>query len=307
MSPTSTFLTLVRREFWEHRGLWAAPLVVAVMLVVFTALSGGMIRGPVQIEVNGQEADFVAAMTGPGQRKFFGVVVAGLMVPQLLIALVVVFFYLLDSLYSERKDRSILFWKSLPVSDAMTVASKAAVALLAVPLIVYGLALVASLLVFGIAALKFSGTPFAPLITWHMGDWFVLQGVLLLNMLIAALWYFPVAAGLLLVSAAARRGTVLWAIVPPLILVAVERSVFGTDRVFRFLGYRFTGFFDAMGVHLNRSVTPTTAEQVDRVTTLYERINAAPLLLNVDLWLGVAAAVALLAIAIRLRRWRDDT
>ncbi len=307
MSPTSTFMTLVRREFWEHRGLLYAPLAVALILVVFTLIGGGMPRGSVQIHLDGDGAHFVSAMSGAQQRKFFGIVVAGLMVPQLLVALVVTFFYLLDSLYSERKDRSILFWKSLPVSDAMTVASKAVVALLAVPLIVYGLSLVVSLVVFGVLALKYSGTGLAPLLQWHTLDWLALQGVLLLNIAVAALWYAPVAALLLMISAAARRATVLWAVVPPLALMLVERTTLGSDQVWRFIAYRLTGFFDAMGVGLGRQIQASTAEQVERVATLYEKINAAPLLLSVDLWLGVAAAIALLAIAIRLRRWRDDT
>jgi ABC-2 type transport system permease protein len=307
MSPSSTFLTLLRREFWEHRGLLYAPLAVAVMLVVFTLVGGGMPRGAITVELHGDAANFVNAMSGEKQRKFFGIVVAGLMVPQLLVAMVVTFFYLLDSLYSERKDRSILFWKSLPVSDGMTVASKAAVALLVVPLIVYALSLLVSLVVFGVLAMKYSGTPLATLVEWHTFDWFAVQGVVLLNVAIAALWYAPIVAALLMISAAARRATVLWAVVPPLILAVVERNTLGTDYVPRFLTYRLTGFFDAMGMGLGRAPQGSTAEQVDRVATLYDRINAAPLLLNVDLWLGVAAAVALLAIAIRLRRWRDDT
>jgi ABC-2 type transport system permease protein len=307
MSPTTTFVTLLRREFWEHRGLLYAPLAVAIMLVVFTLIGGGMPRGPIVIQVNGNEANFISAMSGPQQRKFFGIVVAGLMVPQLLVAMVVTFFYLLDSLYSERKDRSILFWKSLPVSDTLTVVSKAAVALVVVPLVVYLLSLVVSLVVFGAMGLKYSGTPLASLVQWHTLDWFALQGVLLLNIVVAALWYAPVVALLLMISAAARRATVLWAVVPPLILGLVERTAFGTDFVPRFIGYRLTGFFDAMGMSTGRPLQATTAEQVERVGMLYDRINAAPLLANVDLWLGVAVAVALLLVAIRLRRWRDDT
>ena len=111
MTPTTTFVTLLRREFWEHRALWAAPAAVALLIVLLTVLSGGLTGSPVEIRIDGKEADFIARMSGPEQQKFFGVVVAGLMVPQLLVAMVVLFTYLLDSLYSERKDRSILFWK----------------------------------------------------------------------------------------------------------------------------------------------------------------------------------------------------
>ncbi|MCU0759758.1 MAG: hypothetical protein MUF07_11275 [Steroidobacteraceae bacterium] len=307
MNPTTTFVTLLRREFWEHRALWAAPLGVALLIVVLTLLSGGLAGSPVQIQVNGREADFILRMSGPDQQKFFGVVVAGLMVPQLLVSMIVLFTYLLDSLYGERKDRSILFWKSLPVSDAMTVASKATMALLVVPLLVYVVSVVVSLLIFVVLNFKFGGTPFAPLVAWHTGDWLVLQGVLLLNVLVAALWYSPVVAALLVVSAAARRATVLWAVLPPLGLALLERSMLGTRHVADFLGYRLTGFFDAMGVGFGREPGADVEAQARHVAMLYDRINAAPLLANVDLWLGVAAAVALLAVAVRLRRWRDDT
>lgn len=307
MTPSRTFLTLVRREFWEHRGLLWAPVIVAALLVVFTLIGGGMPQGSIEVRLDGGAGDFLAAMSGERQRRFFGIVVAGLMAPQLLVAMVVTFFYLLDSLYSERKDRSILFWKSLPVSDAATVGSKAFVGLVVVPLLVYALALLVSLVVFAVLAAKYSGTALAPLVEWHTVDWLALQGVLLLNILVAALWYAPIVAALLMISAAARRATVLWAVVPPLALASVEHGAFGTDHVLRFLGYRFSGFFDAMGMSFGRGGGGSAAEQAQRVEMLYDRINAAPLLLNVDLWLGVAAAVVLLAIAVRLRRWRDDT
>lgn len=307
MTPTRIFLTLVRREFWEHRGLLWAPVIVAALLVVFTLIGGGMPQGSIEVRLDGEAGDFLAAMSGERQRMFFGIVLAGLMAPQLLVAMVVTFFYLLDSLYSERKDRSILFWKSLPVSDAATVGSKAFVGLVVVPLLVYVLALLVSLVVFAVLSAKYSGSALAPLVEWHQVDWLALQGVLLLNILVAALWYSPIVAALLMISAAARRATVLWAVVPPLALASVEHGAFGTDHVLRFLGYRFSGFFDAMGMSFGRSGGGSAAEQAQRVEMLYDRINAAPLLLNVDLWLGVAAAVVLLAIAVRLRRWRDDT
>jgi ABC-2 type transport system permease protein len=307
VSPTRTFVTLVRRELWEHRALVYAPLAVAVLFVVILAsLTYGMVEGPGAVRIDGKEIDFVAAMTGENQRKFFSIVISSMILPQLLVALVVVFFYLLDSLYSERKDRSILFWKSLPVSDAMTVASKAFVALIVVPMVVYVAALLSGLIALVITRFKVAGTPFEPMFTWHTADWFVVQGALLLNLVIAALWYLPIAAALLLISVAARRAATLWAILPPLILTIVERSTLGTQRVFAFLVYRFTGYFDAMGADFERAPAPTSSARVERVSELYDQIIALPLFANIDLWLGVAAGLAMLALAARLRRWRDD-
>jgi ABC-2 type transport system permease protein len=308
MNRLATFATLVRREIWEHRALVYAPLVVALLLVLsLSSLTNGMVDGATSIRVDGRDIDFVGALTGENQRKFFSIAVSSMLIPQLLVALVVVFFYLLDSLYSERKDRSILFWKSLPVSDASTVGSKAFVALIVVPFVVYLTAMVAGLVILGITKLKVAGTPFEPMFEWHMLDWLRVQAALLVNILVAALWYLPVAAALLLISVAARRAVILWAILPPFILFIVERSTLGTQRVFDFLAYRFTGFFTAVGTEFGRGAARPSTDRMARISVIYDRIDALPLLANVDLWLGVAAGIAMLALAARLRRWRDDT
>lgn len=308
MNRTSTFATLVRRELWEHRALVYAPLVVAALLVLSLAsLTNGMVDGATSIRVDGKDIDFVGSLTGENQRKFFSIAVSSMLIPQLLVALVVVFFYLLDSLYSERKDRSILFWKSLPVSDTLTVGSKAFVALLVVPFVVYLTAMVAGLVILGITRIKVAGTPFEAMFEWHTVDWLRVQGALFLNILIAALWYLPIAAALLLISVAARRAVILWAILPPFILFIVERSTLGTQRVFDFLAYRLTGFFTAVGTEFGRSASRASSDRMARISVVYDRIDALPLLGNIDLWLGVAAGIAMLALAARLRRWRDDT
>jgi len=300
-----SFPMLVRREFWEHRGLLWAPVGTALMLVVLAFL-GRAATGGLQINVDGREADFLTAMAGAAQLKFFGVFIGALLVPQLVVALIVLFFYLLDCLYTERRDRSILFWKSMPVSDAATVLSKACTALVVVPLLVYVLSLVVSVLSFAALALKLSGTPYAAIGTWHTGAWLAVQGTLLLNLLVASLWYAPVAAFLLLVSAWAPRAVLLWASLPPVLLMIAERTALGTAEIAAFLGYRLTAYFEAIGAAGARAASPDTAAQVAVIGDLYNRISVAPLLANIDLWLGVVAAAVMLWGAIRLRRWRDD-
>jgi ABC-2 type transport system permease protein len=299
-----SFAMLVRREFWEHRGLLWAPVVTAVLLVVLTLL-GNAGTGGVSIQVDGEGAGFMREISGDSQLKFFGVFIGGMLVPQILVALIVLVFYLLDCLYTERRDRSILFWKSLPVADSSTVLAKVCVALVAVPLLVYALSLVVSVLSFAAVALKVAGTPYAALGTWHTGAWLAIQGTLLVNMLVASLWYAPVAAFLLLVSAWAPRAVTLWAILPPLLLVIGERVALGTRHVSEFIGDRLWGYFQAMGMAGSQS-RPAGATGAEVIADLYGRIDVSPLLASADLWLGVAAAAAMIWGAIRLRRWRDD-
>jgi len=304
-----TFLTQLKRESWEHRSLVWLPLLTAALIVV-TALISTHVAGSNRISLDGGERDFFATLSldPQAQAQLFGVWMGALVAPIMLVATVVLFFYLLDALYVERKDRSILFWKSLPVSDAATVISKAVTALIAVPIWVWLLSLVTGLLTFVIVAIKVSGTPMAPLGNFHFAAWGVLQLTLLQNLLIAALWYAPLAAWLLLVSVWARRAPFLWAVLPPALLALFEEITFGSARVFKFIGYRLVGFFDAVGPGLVRGDTDEAdpASILQSIRDAYEGMSAISLLGTPDLYLGVLAAAALLALAIRLRRWRDD-
>ena len=262
-NTTRPFLTLVRRELWEHGSLFWAPLAMALMIIVVS---------------------LVSAMVRPSLDNIFSVVLMGLVSPQLLVAFVVVFFYLLDCLFTERRDRSILFWKSLPVSDAKTVLSKLFVALVAVPLWSWVLSLVVGLVVFGVLAAQVSGTPAAGLGTWHGGTWLTVQAAMLGKMAIAALWYLPVAGWLLLVSVLAKRAPFLWATLPFLVLSLAERIALGSNEVGALVAQRLFGFREEVSL-----------------------IGEFPLLASPGLWIGVAVGAALVYAAIRVRQRSDDS
>ena len=129
--------TLIRREFWEHRALWIAPLSVSALLLLLA------IVGKVSFDSN------LAAL--PEQRRaVFGVFMAYAAIPQFLTLGIIMLMYAGDCLYTERKDRSILFWKSMPVSDRLTVLSKVLVVMVIVPFGVYLLMALTTLLMSGI-------------------------------------------------------------------------------------------------------------------------------------------------------------
>jgi ABC-2 type transport system permease protein len=154
------FITLVRRELWEHRSLIWAPLAMA-LLIVLVSLVSYMVKGDIAVDLGEGRPLPEMFSDAEKQRGIFSMVMAGLVLPQLLVGSVVVFFYLPDSLFTERRDRSILFWKSMPVSDTKTVLSKLFVALVAIPLWIWALSLVVGLVVFGVIAAQVSGTPAA--------------------------------------------------------------------------------------------------------------------------------------------------
>jgi ABC-2 type transport system permease protein len=220
---------------------------------------------------------------------------------------IVLSFYLMDCLYLERKDRSILFWKSLPVSDATTVISKLLVALVVVPLGVYLTAMVASVLVQMILAVRIAHGSLPNIaVAWDTVAWLKVQGLMLYGLIISMLWYAPLAAFLLLISAWARKNVFLWTTLPPVIAIIMERIAFGTRYTKHLLQYRTWGIWDALGVN------PTPPEGVGHgrvvsLADLFDDIAMGKAFLNIDLWLGLAVAAVFIFAAIRFRRYRDDT
>lgn len=302
------FVTLVRREYWEHRSLLWVPLGVAALLILGT-LFGTQLHGGITISLDGDDTEYFSRLATDtiAQRKIFAVWIAGLMLPILIASLFVIFGYLLDCLYAERKDRSILFWRSLPVSDRDTVLAKIFVALVATPVLVWAVSLVTSLVTFLLASLKLGGTPLAPLVIWHGFEWMAVQVTLLENLLVAALWYSPVAAYLMLMSVYAKRSPWVWAALPPVFAITAEKLLFGTRHVAQFLAHRLSGYFEAVNVTVNRPEHGSSADGIAHsVDTAHERLSALALLGDANLWLGVALCAALLVVVMRLRRLRGE-
>lgn len=296
---SKTLTTLIRREFWEHRSLWITPLIVAGLLVL-TAI-------PLHIgDVSFGAPDNIFG-DAHNRLSLFTLILWGQTVPQYLVMTIVVSFYLMDCLYLERKDRSILFWKSLPVSDATTVISKLLVGLVVVPLGVYLTAMVAGVLFQIIWALRaaYGSLPNIS-VAWNTIAWLKVQGLMLYGLVISMLWFAPLAASLLLVSAWARKNVFLWTTLPPVIAIIMERIAFGTRYTLHLIQYRTWGIWDALGVN------PTPPESVGHgrlvsLADLFDDIPMGKAFLNIDLWLGLAVAAVFLFAAIRIRRYRDDT
>ncbi len=290
VTQTGALLVMMRREFWEHRALWLVPTLCAGFMAAAALVST---RASISID----DADRVhadrAMVLNVSQDAFAGVLFA--------VAAVLVSFYVLDCLYAERKDRSILFWKSLPVSDGLTVLSKFLVALVAVPLLAFVLATVShlvALLAWSVRA-HYGGFPdlvgFEPL-AWVRGEAF-----LLIIMLLGALWYAPVVAACMLMSVWIKRAPLLWAFLGPFLLWLGEIIVFRTHYVGSVLQYRTAGIWRELFSRNGHEIS------IDEKAHLLSDLNWSAAFTNVNLWLGVIAAGLLLYAAARVRRYRDDT
>ena len=266
---------LIRREFWENRALWIAPTVAALFLVCSTILLAlrmdDMQYGPRGVFRNNPNMGAPIGATPFEMTVFvFSSLIFG-------IGAIATAMYCLDSLYSERRDRSILFWKSLPVSDTQTVLAKAAVALVAMPVLLTAMALVANLL--SGAILSINPSPRSPVrMMWEDANLVRAYGKLILAVFTNVLWYAPAVAYAMVASVLSNRVPLVMASVPLVTLAVGEQVVFGTNQVWAFLGKRLTSVFN-----------------------VHEALTSA------QLWGGLVVAAAGFALAIRLRRWRDDS
>src|SRR5207237_1515756 len=130
ISATRHMYWCVRREFWENRSLYLAPLAIAALILVASVIGAFHLPG----KLHGATALDPAQQHHAIEQPY---VFASLLL--MFTTLVVGIFYSLDALYGERRDRSVLFWKSLPVSDLTVVLSKASIPLLVLPLLTFAI------------------------------------------------------------------------------------------------------------------------------------------------------------------------
>ena len=203
----------MRRELWENRSIYIAPLIVAGLVMFGYAISAIGLPHRRRALLLLDPAKQRALVEQPYD-------VAAMML--MLTAFLVGMFYCLDALHGERRDRSILFWKSLPVSDLTSVLGKLAIPLVILPLITFAVIEVTQLIIFLISTVTL--LPFGlGATTWERLPFFQLSVILLYGIITSVLWAAPVYGWLLLVSGWARRATFLWAVLPWVAVCIVEK------------------------------------------------------------------------------------
>jgi ABC-2 type transport system permease protein len=273
----------VRRELWENRSIYIAPLAVAALFLV--AFLIGAIHPPVKMR-DAMALDPMRHQDLVEQPYTFAAFL--LMGTTLIVAM----FYCLEALYSERRDRSILFWKSLPVSDLTTVLAKLSIPLVILPLATFAITIVTQwiMLLISSALMLARGQSVAAL--WSHLPLFQMSLMLLFHVVaIHGLQFAPVYSWMLLVSSWARRAPFLWAVLPPLAIGVAEKVAFHTSHFAALLGYLLGGGPEVV----------TGKMQMLPLTPL----AVGEFFINPGLWIGLAVAAAFLAAAVRLRRYRE--
>jgi ABC-2 type transport system permease protein len=286
LAPTRPLYWSLRRELWENRSLYIAPLVAAgVVLFAFSIAAIHLAQNRLEALTLGPAMQAVA-ITLPYDFAAMAILLTGLIVGA---------FYCLGALHNERRDRSILFWKSLPVSDLTTVLSKASMPLLALPLILFAVIVATQLVMLTLSTAVLLANGMDASTTWTRLPLFQMWLVLLYGLAALALWYAPIWGWLLMVSGWARRAAFLWAVLPPLGLCVVEKIAFNTSNFASLLTYRLGGFDEAFSVKAHGKMLIEPLPQIE----------AARFLSTPGLWVGLAFAAAFLAVAVWQRRRRE--
>lgn len=275
----------VRRELWENRLIYIAPLAAAAVFLFGFLIN--MINLRRHMNTNGvwginlgQQHEALAV-----PYEIAGALIMGT-------AFIVGIFYSLDALYGERRDRSILFWKSLPVSDLTTVLSKVTVPIVILPLLSFVITVATQLIMLLLSSVVLLGSGVNIATLWTHSSFFHVSLMLLYHIVtVHGLWYAPFYGWLLMVSAWAPRAPFLWAFLPPFVIYGVEKIAFNTSHFASMLLRRLTG---------PEAPTPPGSNLMDVMAALTPlKFFSEP-----GLWIGLAIAAVFLVAAVRLRRYR---
>ena len=272
------FYWSLRRELWEYRSLYLVPLGMSALVLIGSLiglvtlpdkLRAATALDPVQQQLHIQQPYAFAALLLMGSTFLVAV------------------FYCLDTLYGERRDRSILFWKSLPVSDVTTVLAKASIPIIFLPVVTLLVTVATWVIMFLLASVRLAGTGLS--VGLHL-SFAQMSATLFYHLILGhGLWYAPIWGWLLFCSAWAKRVPFLWATLPLLAVGLVEKIAFNTSHFANWIGYRFmTG--------------PDNAPHRESAMVMITSATPAQFLTSPGLWVGLALAAGLLLLAVRLRR-----
>lgn len=310
-------MALVKREFWENKGaLRTTPLVIGGIYLV------GMVMFLVTFNHFDNEFHSLKELLGwiaqtdidLRSRIAYGINLEMSVMFTMVLAFVV-FFYLLGSLYDDRKDRSILFWKSLPASDTLTIASKLITAMFLAPLIfwiIFVLTHIVIMLILSVVVMVLGENPWTLFIS--LGSPFEAWSLVLASYFAQSIWALPLYGWLMLVSAFAPRIPLLFAILPPVILGVLElwidflKTFTINDNLFGLFGHWFANSPVILSIEINDNSDkdvigaalgiPLTGEYDHAVTVA----NMLDRLFSSDMLIGLAIAAVFLTGALWLRR-----
>lgn len=316
----NTFVTLLKREYWESKTSFVWVPLVITGITLFTAVLGLIIASTGNIETVEYGSHDLGSLfklydvSVDSDIKAFATqsaLYSGVYTYYFVLA-IVGFFYCLGALYDDRKDKSILFWKSMPVSDSQTVLSKLVSVTVVAPLL-YWLVIITTnflMLIIGTIFAWLSGVD-AWSALWANSGFFKVATYQFAAIYMAMLWATPFVGYLLLVSSWTKKVPFLVATVPPVLVVIAEGMIFKTAHVISFLGEKMFGVVQALVAPFNslaREFSQKRADVEDDIPIFdeFEFMSFGQQFQDSGFWIGLILGAAMIAAAIYIRRFRDE-
>ena len=304
-------LTLVRREIWEHRSIWITPAAVATV-VTFIAVAAVIMAAAFGELINPDIEKIADATVPDGVRR---AALAGVLIGNTTVFVIAMWFlmlfYCLDALYAERKDRSILFWRSLPITDAETVVSKLLTVFIAIPLATMAAVVVSHLLNLIIMSIWLGSAGANPFrFVWSAVPLFDTWVVVFAFLVAVPIWLAPLLGWFLFISAWAKRGPLLRAVLPVAILPILEYIVFKSWNLGSAIGARLqlqtVPLFDFSFIHEGFDEDDLSS-LLEEDISLVSLLDIGQFLTSIEVWAGLVVCGLFSVGAIYMRRYRDDS
>jgi ABC-2 type transport system permease protein len=284
ISSARIFYWCLRRELWENRSIYLAPLLASALFVVIFAAS--LVHLPAQLQA-------AAAMPHMQQRAQVErpYLMASLLA--MFVTFVVAIMYSVEAFQAERRDRSILFWKSLPVSDLTTVLAKVAIPLLVVPVVTFAVTAGLQLIMLLMSSARLMGSGMVSMLWSNASPARIWPYLFYHLMAIHALWYAPIYGWFMAVSSWAKRGAWVFAVLVPLVIGIAERAAFNTTHFAHLVQNHMLGDADP-------NAKPTGGMSMESMTPM----SVTQFIMSPGLWMGLAVTAGFVAFAVRMRRYR---
>jgi len=300
-------LALLRREIWEHRSLYVTPAVVA-LIISLMILTGYVFasgyHGAVDVGIMAGQN-----MLGDAERRtaLMAMLIGNTLVFMIAVGILTIF-YCLDSLYAERKDKSILFWRSLPVTDAETVISKLLTAAIVIPLITFGAVIVSHLINMLLASIfvTIEGGR-AGLLIWQSAPLFDVWAALFIIMLALPIWFSPFIGWFLFVSAWTKRSPLLTAFLPLVVVPMLEYFILRTHFIGQAIESRFSDFPLFKGIDPKVFFDEEAFIARGDAVSLLGFVDLGKFLTSPAMWAGLVVTGLFITAAIYVRRYRDES
>lgn len=319
----NTFITLLKREYWESKtSFFWVPLIVAGIGVfgALLALGAATFSNIDAAELGSHDVGNLFKLYDVSvndEVKSFGTqaFLYSALYSFYFVLAIVGFFYCLGALYDDRKDKSILFWKSMPVSDTQTVLSKVASIGLVAPFLFWAATVLSNLIIMLLVTVfAWISDVNAWTALWAHSSFFKISWYQLVATYMAMLWAVPFIGYLLLISSWTKKVPFLVATVPPALVMMAEAMVSNTAYVAKFIGQKLFGVFQAMVAPFDKLATEY-AQKDQRFAEGYDDIplfdhldfmSYGEQLTDVGFWTGIILGAAMIAGAIYIRRFRDE-